>query len=86
VEVERGGYFRRNVRLDVPLMVMGHHRTTAFTSLVMVEDRPGLVPKNFHSKLSHQILRYMHGILNIDEKKLIVQFGWKSRDKCFKTN
>ena len=38
VEVERGGYFRRNVRLDVPLMVMGHHRTTAFTSLVMVED------------------------------------------------
>ena len=27
----------------------------------------------------------MHGVLNIDEKKLIAQFGWKSRDKCFKT-
>ena len=27
----------------------------------------------------------MHGVLNIDEKKLIAQFGWKSRDECFKT-
>ena len=48
--------------------------------------RPGLVPKNFHPKLSHRILRHMHGVLNIDEKKLIAQFGWKSRDECFKTN
>ena len=31
----------------------------------------GLVSKNFHPKLSHLILRHMHGVLNIDEKKLI---------------
>ena len=37
--------------------------------------RPGLVAKNFHLKLSHRILRHMHGVLNIDEKKLIAQFG-----------
>jgi hypothetical protein len=48
--------------------------------------RSGLVPKIFYPKLSHRILRHMHGVLNIDEKKLIAQFGWKSRDKCFKTN
>ena len=48
--------------------------------------RPGLVLKNFHPKLSHRILRHIHGVLNIDEKKLIAQFGWKSRDECFKTN
>ena len=48
--------------------------------------RPGLVPKKFHPKLSHRILRHMHGVLNIDKKKLIVQFVWKSQDECFKTN
>jgi len=48
--------------------------------------RPDLVPKNFYPKLSHRILRHMHRVLNIDEKKLIAQFEWKSRDECFKTN
>ena len=28
----------------------------------------------------------MHGALNVDEKKLIAQFGWKSRDECFEPN
>ena len=32
--------------------------------------------------LSHQILRYVHGALNVDEKKT-AQFGWKLRDECF---
>ena len=59
---------------------------TLFIISVAYTVRPGLVPKNFHPKLSYRILRYMHGVLNIDEKKLITQFGWKSRDECFKTN
>ena len=29
--------------------------------------------KKFTQYLSHRILRHMHGVLNIDEKKLIVQ-------------
>jgi len=36
--------------------------------------------------LSHQILRYVHGALNVDEKKLIAQFGEKLRDERFKPN
>ena len=32
------------------------------------------------------ILRYMHGILNVDEKKLIVQLGEKSRNETFEPN
>jgi len=28
----------------------------------------------------------MHGALNVDEKKLIAQFGWKSRDERFEPN
>jgi len=31
-------------------------------------------------------LRYVHGALNVDEKKLIAQFGWKSRDERFESN
>jgi hypothetical protein len=27
---------------------------------------------------------HMHGVLNVDEKKLIAQFGWKPRDESFK--
>ena len=27
--------------------------------------------------LSHRILRYVYVALNVDEKKLIAQFGWK---------
>jgi hypothetical protein len=29
---------------------------------------------------------YMHGALNVDEKKLITQFGRKPRDKSFEPN
>ena len=35
---------------------------------------------------SHRILRYMHGALNVDKKKLIAQFGWKLRDERFEPN
>ena len=31
--------------------------------------RAYLVPKKFHPKVSHRILRHMHGVLNVDEKK-----------------
>ena len=34
--------------------------------------------KNFQDFLSHQILRHMHGVLNVDEKKLITQLAEKS--------
>ena len=33
------------------------------------------ITKNFYPKILHRILRHMHGVLNIDEKKLIAQFG-----------
>jgi hypothetical protein len=32
------------------------------------------------------MFEYMHGALNIDEKKLITQFGRKPRDESFKPN
>ena len=48
--------------------------------------RPCLVRKNFHPKMLHRILRHMHGVLNVDEKKLITQLGEKSRDETFKHN
>ena len=48
--------------------------------------RACLVPKIFHLKVSHRILRHIHGVLNIDEKKLIAQLGEKSRDKTFESN
>ena len=31
-------------------------------------------------------LPYVHGALNVDEKKLIAQFGWKLRDERFEPN
>jgi hypothetical protein len=39
-----------------------------------------LVPKNFQNFLSHRMFGHMHEVLNIDEKKLITQFGRKPRD------
>ena len=51
---------------------------------------PRLVREKFSKKilqyLSHRILRYVYGALNIDEKKLIAQFGWKLRDERFEPN
>ena len=35
---------------------------------------------------SHRILRYVHGALNVDEKKLIAQFCRKLRDERFEPN
>ena len=35
---------------------------------------------------SHRILRYVHGVLNVDEKKLITQFSRKLRDERFELN
>jgi hypothetical protein len=35
---------------------------------------------------SYRIFRHMHGGLKVDKKKLITQFGRKSRDKSFKPN
>jgi hypothetical protein len=43
--------------------------------------------QKFSPKTSHQILRCMHRVLNVDEiKKLIAQFTVKSRDESFKPN
>ena len=40
--------------------------------------------KTFQDSLSHQILEYMHEALDIYEnKKLIAQFVYKSRDESF---
>ena len=52
--------------------------------------RPLLVqkvfPKSDTERLSYRILRYVHGTLNIDEKKLIAQFDEKSRDEHLEPN
>jgi hypothetical protein len=45
-----------------------------------------LVPTQKIFTPSHRMFRHMHGLLNVDEKKLIVQFGWKPGDKSFKPN
>jgi hypothetical protein len=45
--------------------------------------RPCLVLKNFRDSSSHQIFGDMHRALNVDEKKLITQFGRKQRDEYF---
>ena len=42
--------------------------------------------KNFCIEPSHRILRHIHGVLNVDEKKLIAQLGKKSRDEPFEPN
>jgi hypothetical protein len=48
--------------------------------------RPRLVPKNFRDFSSHRIFRHIFRVLNIDEKKLITQFGRKPRDEFFELN
>ena len=37
-------------------------------------------------RLLSKILKSTNGALNIDEKKLITQFGWKLRDERFESN
>jgi len=48
--------------------------------------RARLVSKKFGFCPSHRIFGRMHGALNIDEKKLITQFGEKLRDETFEPN
>jgi hypothetical protein len=48
--------------------------------------RPCLVPKNFQNFLSHRMFGHIHKALNIDEKKLITQFGRNPRDESFESN
>ena len=43
-------------------------------------------PKSCYSTCHIECLRLMHGALNVDEKKLITQFGGKLRDERFESN
>jgi hypothetical protein len=42
--------------------------------------------KNFQDLSSHQIFGHMYEALNVDEKKLITQFGRKPRNESFESN
>ena len=44
------------------------------------------LPKGCYSTCHIECLRSMHRALNIDEKKLIAQFGGKLRDERFEPN
>jgi transcriptional regulator of NAD metabolism len=48
--------------------------------------RPCLVAKNFQDFSSHQMFGHIYVALNLDEKKLITQFGRKLRDESFELN
>jgi hypothetical protein len=45
-----------------------------------------LVPTQKNFTPSRQMFGHMYGVLNVDEKNLIAQFGWKSWDESFKPN
>jgi hypothetical protein len=45
-----------------------------------------LVPTQKFFTPSHRMFGHMHGVLNIDEKKLIAQFDWKPRAESLKPN
>ena len=46
-----------------------------------------MVPKNFPKSATVSIpSNHVHGALNVDEKKLIAQFGWKLRNERFEPN
>ena len=47
---------------------------------------PPQIPKKCYSIYHIECLRPVHGALNVDEKKLITQFGGKLRDKRFEPN
>ena len=44
------------------------------------------IPKKCYSAYHIECLRPVHGVLNVDEKKLIAQFGGKLRDERFEPN
>ena len=46
--------------------------------VLATQSRLQLRRKIFYPKLSRQILRHIYRVLNIDKKKLIAQFDWKS--------
>ena len=48
--------------------------------------RPGLVKKKISPKTITLNLVAHAWSIKYRRKKLIAQFGWKSRDKCFNTN
>ena len=47
---------------------------------------PPQYPKKCYSTCHVEYLRPVHGVLNVDEKKLIVQFCGKLRDERFEPN
>ena len=47
---------------------------------------PPQLPKSCYSICHIECLRPVHGALNVDEKKLITQFGGKLRDERFEPN
>jgi len=44
------------------------------------------IPKKCYSIYHIECLRSVHRVLNVDEKKLIAQFGGKLRDERFEPN
>ena len=56
----------------------------------VLKVRPRLVLKLNSQKVlqypSHRILRYVYRALNVDKKKVITQFGWKSQNERFEPN
>ena len=59
--------------------------TTSSVAIFFVCFRPCLVLKNFHPKVSYRILRHMHGVLNVDEKKTNYTVGWEIARRNFQT-
>ena len=49
-------------------------------------ERAYLVFKKCYSSHYIESLLYVYAALNVDEKKLIAQFDWKSRDERFEHN
>ena len=87
---ERKGGRRRPLRLSVPLLLILSDKKVLTTAGNGGVTKPVFSFKNTFKKViqysSHRILQYVHEALNIDEKKLIAQFGWKSRDERFELN
>ena len=68
--------------IDARIMhvVQGHHKRDDLHALFTSTPKP----KIFQDFPSHRIFRHMHEVLNIDGKKLIIQFGRNLRDESFK--
>ena len=66
-----------------PQVPQNHRMSPSSFSIFILSACPKILKS---TTVSHQILRYVYGVLNIDEKKLIAQLGWKLRDERFKPN